>query len=393
MKKLLLIVISIIMVLSFCACSAQDVPAKETEPTPEATMPQLSINGKNEDDVVMTGTDDISGFSDNLFDFIFKVDGVFYQLPCSQQKFIDNGWEIIYEKEKVMEPGEDCLALFKKNGKYLTLALYNDTSENRELAECIVGGINADCNNEEDDNYQEVYIAGNVLGNDLDYDTIKEHYGEAVYESVNEETDIVYCLHYMEDSPDDRFYNFWFDDKTGEYWYLWAGNYPAVDADITLTSMNDDLYEGIVEFCGDTYQMPIPVQSFLDNGWVIEQIPTAKFESGEYQYASLVLERDGVSVELPLRNLNDSACDPMDCYVTEMCNYDFWKGNIQLIIPCGVQVGMTESDLLAAIPDLTFDGETTYTRYDFDNDVLLYITVDADTRLVNVVQYEVGTYR
>lgn len=56
--------------------------------------------------------------SDNLFDYVIKMDGVIYDLPCPVSAFVDNGWTIVESKtEEIIEGGGSGKVTLRKNNK------------------------------------------------------------------------------------------------------------------------------------------------------------------------------------------------------------------------------------------------------------------------------------
>lgn len=152
MKKLITLLLAVLMCLSLCACGEDDAP----DGSQSAQNPATGNEGSTTQSIPQ-GTESIQEttapavpgleLSDDLADFTVSIEGVVYQLPCSPQVFLDNGW--LPESDWVLEddymyPGDSqgSLDLYKEGeNKEIGLQICNLSKNEKPLSEIIVIGV------------------------------------------------------------------------------------------------------------------------------------------------------------------------------------------------------------------------------------------------------------
>lgn len=153
MKRLIALLLAVLMCLCLCACGEDDTSGE----APATKAPGGSIDsttgnteseqaGSDEETTAPTTAPGLE-LSDDLADFTVSIEGVVYQLPCSPQVFLDNGW--LPESDWVLEddymyPGDSqgSLDLYKEGeNKEIGLRICNLSNNEKPLSEIIVIGI------------------------------------------------------------------------------------------------------------------------------------------------------------------------------------------------------------------------------------------------------------
>ena len=151
----------------------------------------------------------------------------------------------------------------------------------------------------------------------------------------------------------------------------------AVNADMTEEErqykapqeLGDDIMSDNVEFDGDLYRLPCPLNAMLQNGWNISpKVDVDHLASGDG--GTLELIRNGKKKNVSIRNLDTEAHYLENCFVTFIAD-----GDGTLVLPKGIRVGMASSEFLKALEQSGY----TYTQSESDSLDFYYIYHDKDT--------------
>lgn len=179
MKNLITLLLAALMCLSLCACGKDDTPGESqsaqnpttgNEGTPTQSTPSETESASATTAPITSGIE----LSDDLADFTVSIEGVVYQLPCSPQIFLDNGW--LPESDWVLEddylyPGDSTgsIDLYKEGeNKEIGLRICNLSKTEKPLSEVIVIGIY----NEVDTDVEFTLSGGFALTNSITEATV-----------------------------------------------------------------------------------------------------------------------------------------------------------------------------------------------------------------------------
>lgn len=226
-KKIIALVLIMMLMLSICACGAKELPVSEPEPTPTPRyeMPKIAI-GKQEEEGSAPSQEELA-LTNDLWDFIFEIDGRMYQFPCLFSEFSDIGWEPAYNIDsEFVAAGKDELVTFRLGDKKIGLIFYNDTDEMLPILDCIVGGITA----HNDAECVDVYMARDVRANKVTPDLARKLFGEPYYIGKIEGSPYPNSYTYCEeaDTNQEIYYRFFFDEKTGDARFIWANRLTSI---------------------------------------------------------------------------------------------------------------------------------------------------------------------
>ena len=134
--------------------------------------------------------------------------------------------------------------------------------------------------------------------------------------------------------------------------------------------LSDDLSDNQVRIGDKVYQIPVPVFSLTDDGWVLTD--AEEFVRGR-SGSTFTLEKDGAVLTCPVYNFENTAVIPENCWITEI---DLGKltGGPEGELAGGVQTDMywydLEQLLTAAGIDYDYeeDGAYVYFRYNQEDD-------------------------
>jgi len=409
-KKILAFVLVMMFLFTACACGAVEIPASdpdpvpESKPTPNYEMPQIVIGDKEdhheEDNNSEEPVEELT-LSDDIWDFTFEIDGIVHQFPCYLNEFTDLGWEPAYDiSDDTVGSDNTTLVSFKKDDKTLRLVLYNGSQDVRSAWECTVAGITADKGEE----YADVYMAGGIHVNNVTSDSVISYLGEPAYVSDTDGAKYPDSYTYRSDIDRNLYYRFRFDNSTGELDYAWIQNcismgeydestvneeYPELFYSYREpTAPSDDFFSGVVQFGGDLYRLPVPLEKVLENGWEIKEKTVDTIAAGRREDECITLVRGGEEITLSLTNVTDKLTYAEYCCVIafQYDTYDF-QNNVELIIPGGITLGMQKGTLKKALPDGYNVSDDLYSWYDWDHNISVWVFLDSADR-VRSVEYE-----
>lgn len=265
--------------------------------------------------------------SDDWKDFTIELAGVVYQLPCSYQTFVDNGWSIAKNsysdvQEEDMVGGYSRAYVYLTNGAVkISADLINMSGNARQAKDCNIGGITVQAN----DNL------GLTLAQGITCTSTKEEV-EAAYgiaTSCNTYTDYSSIDYEIDTYNEIHFYIYTTDTTYNE---ITVRNFVAVEGDETTISPDRPAY--LDEYVAPTalsstvtdtqfrlfdvyYQLPCNLEAFLDNGWTIKSDSIGSL--GAYNSAyGMTLTQNDIDIYLTLTNFSDLQVASKHCAVTEV---------------------------------------------------------------------------
>ncbi|MBR0026519.1 MAG: hypothetical protein IJP37_05095 [Clostridia bacterium] len=418
MKKFVVLLLALSMVLSLCACGQEpaapadtEAPAASSEPAVEATpvpseqpedseAPAVSEEPEStgDDTTAQTGHINYSGIYEHfadMWDFVFEAGSYFYELPCSLQIFYDDGWmEADPSFNENVRSGDSVYLDLIRDGKKLTIAVYNHTGSEQYYMDCPVGGVFVNLNEE---GYHEVSFLG-VPVSEYTSGSVAELFGKP---KLVDQGSSAYptCYTYYVSPTEIKCYYFYFDGATGKLNRVTASNYDEDYVDDygaemapTFANMNDNLFDCMVQLDGDIFQLPITKQNFEDNGWTAVQGADVIVQPGELAEGALHMSKNHIVV-FDVINFTDAPLPATECSAVNVRdNVLFGDTMPELTLACNIHIGTTQAELEAALPAFEVEEEEDSIRYtvsDPELGIYLLARVDKASGLVDVLDFEV----
>lgn len=332
--------------------------------------------------------------SNSLQDHTFRLGGVVYKLPVPYAALAQNGWTLSsgdVTSESWLGGQQEAAAKMVKDGKQILAYIYNDGEHAKKISDCLVGAVEA----EQDDVGDFCVAAGmtfgatedaltNALGTPSERNetdsllTLTWNIGQMaqlklrLYSGNQEKYSTITLSNYVLSTEK-------FENKEEAPSYL--SDYIAPDA------LGSDLLSSIVSVDGVLYELPAPLQAFLDNGWSISSGAGSVLSGGT---AELKLKNGEHTLEVRVANLSLYKTSPANCVVTRI--YAENTGGTVITLPGGISLGMTEAEVSGLIPDIMDVYEGTYSisyslsDYAEGRDFRLNVVIDKETRVVSSMQ-------
>lgn len=381
--------------LTAAAAMIASVPVMAEEAATEPVQEQTEMDTES---VQNLGDGETAVLSDALYDFQIQIDGNVYQFPMAYDAFIQNGWELDtdYSSEtEELEPNQYGLYYFVKDGVECTGYVINLGINNQPVTECLVGGISID-SYYWDVNTGEVLMARGIQRGVSTLDDILAAYGNP---TDTYEGDTYTSVTYDKDSFCDV--ELTVGAESGVLEGIDMQNFVApegfdvgeasdeVPEEIAAyqapTELGDDLLSYRVELDGALYQLPCPVSALLENGWTIDENNSDEvISAGSFGWVDFV--KEGYSFSEMVSNDADYATSPENCWV-ESLNAGDYGMEAEMNLPGGYSIGMSESDLVAALDgsgipyEVEDDGSYRYYQLGEDmwNMVCFYVYTDEES--------------
>jgi len=349
-----------------------------------------------EEDPEPVTTEAPSELSDDLYSFMFSLNGDIYSLPFSYSEFAANGWVGDDLEDDTLNPAQFSIATPLTNGNYrISVSFINLTENVLPFSESNIGRITLD-EWDYDRGGAELIFPGNItLGST--YEDVIAAYGEpssrregsldltlnyspnhytGVEIRVDNETNLVTSL---------RMENFVAREDSPEF----EGDLPdSVLAYEAPTDLGDDWRDFIVRFDGDLYQLPAPVAVFVENGWVIEG-DANEMVAAQSSRVGVRLRKGNQTMRTTVQNYDDFAQPISNSFVTVI---DFYQNDATL--PIELSGGITEDSTIDEIiavfgePDRIEDSAS-FTFYTFGSIWQeISVTINNDTNGVHRLRVE-----
>ena len=328
--------------------------------------------------------------SDDIFDYMFELDGVVYQLPMTYQDFVATGWKLHRDYDENEEIGGYTYYSLKfvKNGKDIMVDVTNMTGHARKIADCTIGGV------EIRDNDNVDFKIAHEMRFGLSKDEVIAMFGVPSIEYSS-------SLHYREE--ENNTYNevaLYFNNK--EYSSIRVRNFECMESDVTIISeerpeylatyvqtaeLGTDISEPIFELDGVLYRLPCPLSVFCDNGW---QIVSKSIESlGAWNrtstYNGVQLSKGNNKIYVGLTNYEDKEVYVENCAVSSVRVESFYLKTVDeqfLELPNGLNFVSSDGSAVAelckdfSIYQGTFSDYWSYTYTDYYKTREIKIVVD-----------------
>jgi len=377
MRKTLASLCSIILLLSLAACSEpapepqpeytpaivitpEPAPPPEPEPTPE---PESEPEPAPEPQAEPTATLAPSGLSDDLYSFMFSLNGIVYSLPLPYAKLEADGWLGNNLDTNTLNPNQITLSTQLRNGSHsIYVSFVNSTSNVIPLNECEIGRITMDAFNARSG--VELILPGGIMVGSTYEDVIKAYgepsdrsenaslrtlrYTRSTYSQVTVtidlETDLVTTL---------RMENLIQRETAPTF----EGDVPAiVSAYQAPTQLGDDWRSFTVRFDGDLYRLPAPVAAFVANGWVIEGDPNQMIPA-QTTRVGITLRKGNQTMRTSVRNYDDNEQPVSNTFVT-IIDFSRFGATLPIELPGGITENSSYEEVMAILGTPNRTGES-----------------------------------
>ena len=336
--------------------------------------------------------------SDKLADNTFRLDGVVYQLPTTYAALTAGGWTIAdYDvtTDTLIAGQSELLTRLAKNGRYLYVDMYNPSGNATKIADAAVIGIDAT-------NTGDLFcVAGELKPTSSADAVIAKHgtpddrndtanYVDLIYGSNAGDSYLARFTFYSDDPANSRIRircalpaSEQTETKNERPAYLAQYKAPAaLGSDPTVPHFS---LGGIV------YTMPLPVQTFLDNGWTIDAGASAVAAGAE---TTLSLRKGEEKIRLSIVNNSLYQTTAAGCLAIKLSADAAEAPSIAL--PGGITAGATAATLRSTLSS-AFDEESyssfiafSYSNYKGDNNLSISLYVDTDTGTLGDIFIENG---
>lgn len=324
-----------------------------------------------------------SELSDDLYSFQVKINDQIYQFPMSYADFTAMGWNYQDDETEEMAPNQYTPSAVFKNGDLKAyVSVVNLGINTLPISECLIGGIDIDQYQMEDAPDTTVEFPCGIVYGTATLDDVKAAYGEpsSVYEG-SLYTNLSYEYDYKQSV------DFYIDLETGVLNQFEVENFVVdedanasaaaeVSADPTASvlaytapaELGDDLFSFTVDYAGALYQLPAPVSVFEENGWKIKENDSDSIVAGR-DFGWVTMMKDNQEFHVIARNYDPNATVINNCFVTSVEASEY-TANLPLTIQKGITVGMSQTDLEAALDGFNYEK-------DDDSDSFTYYTVES----------------
>ena len=335
--------------------------------------------------------------SDKLMDYTFSLEGVVYQLPFEYQKLLENGWTISssdYSNETLVAGQDEEGFYVVQNGKQIYVSVFNTSGNSQKISQCLVGGIEVEVGSGVD-----FKIAKNVTPSASSAEIIDTFGTPAKRETASDCERLIYGEAYSDEYVE---FTVWLEDGYQKFSSIDMRCYRVDELQQTETNekapdylatyrepaaLGSDFTSGIVEVDGDLYQLPAPVQKFLDNGWVVSG-GSGFVTAGGTDMISL--SRNDVEIDLDIANYAEYQTTPANCAVVGISEYGE-SGCV--VLPGNIKLGLTAAEAEAATAGKAEKTEGTYSvsfsYYEYEKrNFSVYISVDKELGKVSSVSLD-----
>ncbi|MBR5773717.1 MAG: hypothetical protein IKY44_02580, partial [Clostridia bacterium] len=311
--------------------------------------------------------------------------------------FTDAGWTISssgYTPDKIMGGDSSDSIRMSKDGKSITVYIYNKSGNALALRDCPIGGIS----DIEVGSGVSVELAKGITASSS-VDDIISAFGTP--SSRNDYSDYTSLTYQQNDSNENKIQFYCYKSTISKkYSSVSVKNFVVTEGDKTTTDpiappyldtyntpsvLGSDITSATISVGGDLYNLAAPVSEFVRNGWTIIEQPyfVAAGKTGE-----VTVSRNGTKLTLYITNFGYYQTTALNCAVHAVAVQT--DDNIAMKLPGGIGIGSTKSAVQAAVTDdfRYYDGSSTemWTYSDTKSDITIEITVDKSTSKVSRIR-------
>lgn len=349
--------------------------SKSDDEDDDEQKPDDEDDKKNEDDDSSKDDDDdddkdkdkdktsigSSELSNNLYDYQVSIDGVVYQLPMWVSDFEAMGWEYQGDYDKSLYYDDYEYDYWTKDGMEIWTDIVNFSINSTPLKDCLITAIEVDEYSLQEG--QECEFANGIKLNVSTQEDIIAAYGEPTEIYDGYYTYITYCeedwVKEVEFAIEDNIlisvdiYNEIELDGFDHTFYDEKPSY--IDDYEAPTEMGSELFDAILQLDGEYYELPCPVQVFLDNGFEFDYFYYEYDDficSGDYIYCDL--KYGDKILDVTIRNFSEYATAKENCYVIGITDVSYDSNDWDIEVFGGLKNGSTEDELLAIIDGIEY---------------------------------------
>jgi len=333
-----------------------------------------------------------ASLSEDLYSFQVLVGGEAITLPCDYERMKQAGWIYTGNEAELLKPEQRTVSsIWEKNGVLLSGDMVNTSWDVLPVEACVLAAVELDASE------AQVLLPGGVLLGVSGANEVINTYGapSAIYED-GEISRLIYQLDYNQEAV------FTFSESTG---VLCAASLRNVvmaaspDPKVLLgssasgsssysapNSLGEDPLSFHVSYGNALYTLPAPVGEFVKNGWVSGKGSDNVVKA--YGSGQVTLALDGRKWTTWVYNDSDKATLAGNCLITTVVS-DATRGEIPLILPGGVTIGMAEEEALNAYAglDAKISETDAFRRYAYvSGHAGIVLSVELSTGLISRVE-------
>jgi len=380
MKKhaLLALMIALLAMLLLSACG--ETPEPDPEPTPAPTSqpsPEPAETPEPEETAPVTNLGDAPDFgplSDDPYAFQLELDGVVYQFPMTYAQLLSFGWEYKDDEDEMLDSGYyKSSGHFTKGDMTVYFSIINLDINALPVKNCIIGGINIDWFGLRNLPDTSIILPRGIVFGEATADDVRSAYGTPSYEAVTSGgLEIVeYSLDYRQEIKLN------FNAETGILDKININNYiappdfevsevsseiPEIVGRYTVpTAISNNFADWTFNYGGKIYTLPAPLSEFVDDGWVIDENDSQMIIEGR-GYGWVTIRKDNQKLRVIVNNYSEGATAVTNCFMTSVRS-DQSDAKISLTIANGITIGMSNTDVKAALSGATVEEGESSTYY------------------------------
>lgn len=294
-----------------------------------------------------------------IYSFKIRIDGEVYSFPMTYKEFTSHGWELVdkIEQPDTITPNQTSLINFKKDKSRILTFINNFDVNTKPVEDCYVCGISFE---RHDMKKIKVELPCNIEFKKADADDIIDVYGEPT-ELISD--DFMTALIYEEDINSYVQLGIYDEEETLSSVTIRNINPPKdfefgnvvskisdeVDKYSPPEKLSNDPNDFVIKVGDDFYQLPIPINAFEDNGWIIQEANSAQAIPAKTS-DWVTLWKDDKSFASLAANNSDNATIPSNCWVSQISSMDS-EDNMPIKTFCGIKTGMGEDELIEVLED------------------------------------------
>ncbi len=343
-----------------------------------------------------------SELSDDLYSFQVSIEGTIYQFPMWYSDFAALGWTYKGDPEATKLDSYQYAAAetWQKGTGSAYTKMANLTINSATFSDCMVAGITLEEYGLKGTAWEIILPKGIKYGVSTKdeiiaaYGTPTSTYEGSMYDKLSYTSDTYSEVHlyvYKESGTLDKI-------EIENIVELEGGNNtvdPTVPDIVTKytapTEVGNDLYKFNVELEGNLYILPCPVSELLANGFTIKEKNSAtEIASGSFDWVELTYNNQ--TLRTLVHNYADYATIAENCFVTSVKS-SIHSPEFALTIPCGIKRGDSESAVLEILKNFNYVTETSssftyYTVYNPEKSKLDSFTIVTQDGVVVIIEVD-----
>ncbi len=325
-----------------------------------------SAEEETEAETVVEATDDAADLSDDIYSFQMMLDGEVYTFPMSYDEFVARGWEIKDDVSTEIPPNSYTWCSFQKGDLRATCDILNMFVNTLTVDKCDVVGFSVDSYAMDKAPDTTLVLPAGITYGTSTLDDITAAYGPAsdtyegslytkltyqysTYQNVDLQVDLESGVLNDVDIRN-------MDTEKCSTANMEAEVSDEIPANVTNyktpEALSDELFDYIVEFAGDLYQLPAPVSVFLANGWTLKDGSEETVAGKDSGWAYMM--KDNQELRVLAKNYEPNITKIENCFVTEIKS-DIYTTDLPINLAKGLTRGLTSAELEAALEGIEYE--------------------------------------